>query len=273
MSPNVQNLVSTIGVILACMAVVSAVELVIPLRARGTWDRAHLGPNLALTFITLAISALLNTGVVLLLVWLEVKGWGVLNVLELEPILATALVVLALDFAFYVAHVAMHKVPALWRFHRVHHSDAAIDVTTTFRQHPAENLFRYVFIVATAAAMGAGPAAFAVYRTASALNGLLEHANWRVPRWLDTALSWITTWPNMHKVHHSRVAAQTDSNYGNVFSWWDRMFSTFTPSHLGTIVPYGLQGLDSVEQESAVGLLMLPFGDEKSVRTVVAPER
>jgi sterol desaturase/sphingolipid hydroxylase (fatty acid hydroxylase superfamily) len=276
MTPSAQNLASTVGFILLAMAVVSAIEGIIPLRARGMWDRAHLVPNLALTFITMAIGALLNTGVVLVLLSFQAKGWGLLNALELDPVIATALVVLALDLAFYLAHVAMHKLPALWRFHRVHHSDPAIDVTTTIRQHPFENVFRYLAIVIVAAALGASPAAFAIYRTASALNGLLEHANWRVPQWLDSALSWVTTWPNLHKVHHSRAAAQTDSNYGNLFSWWDRVFSTFTPSREASSVEYGLDGYDAPEQQTTVGLLALPLSEAKRserLRPVAAAER
>lgn len=259
MNPLVQNLASTVGLILVCMAVVSALEIAIPLRVRGAWNRVHLVPNLALTFLTFAISALLNAGVVLMLVYLQARGWGLLNRRQLDPVLVTVLVVLGLDLAFYVAHVTMHRVPMLWRFHRVHHSDPAVDATTTIRQHPFENLYRYAVIAVTAAALGASPAAFAVYRAASALNGLLEHANWRFPQRIDTALSWVTTWPNMHKVHHSRDAAHTNSNYGNLFSWWDRLFATFTPSRTGASVSYGLGGFDAQEQQTAVGLLAMPF--------------
>jgi sterol desaturase/sphingolipid hydroxylase (fatty acid hydroxylase superfamily) len=95
------------------------------------------------------------------------------------------LAVLALDLSFYVAHVAMHRVPAFWRSHRVHHSDPVIDVTTTIRQHPLEGLIRYAFMATFACAFGVGLGAFIVYRTWSVLNGLLEHANLRVPRWLE----------------------------------------------------------------------------------------
>ena len=142
-------------------------------------------------------------------------------------------VVLVLDLSFYVAHVAMHKVPSFWRFHSVHHADPAVDVTTTIRQHPGEGVIRYAFMAAFAIPLGASPGAFAVYRVWSALNGLLEHANICVPPWLDSVLSLVTTWPNMHKVHHSREVQDTDTNYGNIVSLWDRLFFTFTPARHG----------------------------------------
>src|SRR6185295_12935560 len=105
-----------------------------------------------------------------------------------------------------------------WRFHAVHHSDPAVDVTTTIRQHPGESVIRYAFMAGCAFVLGVGPAPFAAYRAWSAVHGLLEHANVRVPRGLDSLLSLVVSTPNMHKVHHSRTTSETDSNYGNIFS-------------------------------------------------------
>jgi sterol desaturase/sphingolipid hydroxylase (fatty acid hydroxylase superfamily) len=164
-----------------------------------------------------------------------------------------------LDFSFYLAHVTMHKVPALWRFHLVHHSDPAVDVTTTIRQHPGESVIRYAFMAAAAFLLGVGPAVFAVYRVWSAINGLFEHANVRMPRRLDSLLSLVVITPNMHKVHHSRNAAETDTNYGNIVSLFDRLFRTFTPSQRGLNITYGLDGFDDPARHTAAGLLALPF--------------
>jgi sterol desaturase/sphingolipid hydroxylase (fatty acid hydroxylase superfamily) len=254
----------TAGAILAAMAVVAAIEAAIPLHARGRWSRAHLGPNMALTFITFATNAFFNAALVIALMWLQTNRLGLLHVVTLPPLLAGGIAVVALDFAFFVAHVAMHKLPCLWRFHSVHHSDPAVDVTTTIRQHPVEGIIRYVFLAAFALPLGAGPAAFAVYRVWSAVNGLLEHANIRAPLWLDRALSLITTWPHMHKIHHSRHAHQTDTNYSNLFSVFDRMFLTFTPSRHGVNIAYGLEGLDDASRQTTAGLLALPFRQRAS---------
>jgi sterol desaturase/sphingolipid hydroxylase (fatty acid hydroxylase superfamily) len=261
---NLQSSTTTIATILAAMAALALLETAIPLRARGPWSRAHLGPNLALTFVTFATNALFSAALVLALAALEARGFGLLHGAGLPSWASTFVVLLVLDFSFYVAHVSMHKIPALWRFHRVHHSDPAVDVTTTIRQHPGEGVIRYAFIAAFAIPLGASPAAFAVYRGAVALIGLLEHANLRLPLWLDDLLSLVFSWPNVHKVHHSRDARTTDTNYGNLVCWWDRLFSTFTPARVGVKVAYGLTGFDDPATQSTAGLLGLPFRRAKS---------
>ncbi|MEX2207638.1 MAG: sterol desaturase family protein [Myxococcota bacterium] len=258
------NPTASAAVILASMGLVALLESAIPLHARGRWGRAHVGPNLALTLITFATNGVMNVALVLALIWFQERDLGLLNAVVLPPLAALAVVLLALDFSFYVAHVAMHKRPGLWRFHAVHHSDPEVDVTTTIRQHPGEGLIRYAFLGVFALALGSSPGAFAVYRIATALVGLLEHANLRAPLALDRALALVTTWPYMHKLHHSRAKAQTDSNYGNLFSVWDRLFGTYTPSRLGTTVCYGLDGLDEPDTQTTRGLLALPFRDATS---------
>jgi sterol desaturase/sphingolipid hydroxylase (fatty acid hydroxylase superfamily) len=265
-----ESAASTIGAIIAAMAAVAVVETLIPLHARGPCHRTHLGPNVALTFITFATNLVINGVLVATLARLEASGAGLLQALALPRAASVAVVVVVLDFSFWVAHVAMHHVPAVWRFHRVHHSDPAVDVTTTIRQHPGEGVIRYGFLGVFACALGADPVAFAVYRTASALNGLLEHANIRLPRRLDDALALVTTWPNLHKVHHSRTATETNTNYGNLFSLFDRLLGTFTPAARGATVRYGLDGLDDVATQTTCGLLALPFRSDAPTGAVAS---
>jgi sterol desaturase/sphingolipid hydroxylase (fatty acid hydroxylase superfamily) len=253
----------TIAAILAAMAVVSLIEVLVPLHARGHWHRAHLKPNLLLTLLTLATNTFLNAGLVLLVFWLEAKDLGLLRWFSIPPLAATLIAIAAFDLSFYAVHFSWHKIPAFWRFHAVHHSDPALDVTTSIRQHPIEGLMRYAVLAAMALALGPSLGAYTIYRVASALNALLEHANIRAPRWLDAPLSLVTSWPHMHKVHHSRVLSQTNSNYGNVFSFWDRLFGTYTPSHEGTNVSYGLEGYDDPALQTTRGLLGLPFRTER----------
>ena len=213
-----------------------------------------------------------NSAVVLGLAWLQGNGLGLLNVVEIPPLWAVIIVVLVLGFLLYVAHIAMHKVPLFWRVHRVHHSDPAVDVTTTIRQHPFEGVIRYACIALFAFPIGANPEAFAVYRVWSALNGLLEHANIRIPPWLDRSLSWVTTWPGMHKIHHAREPHLTDTNYGNIFSLWDRLFFTFMPAKQAVAVSYGLHGFDRDRQQSLIGLLPAPFAELDPRRDDARPE-
>jgi sterol desaturase/sphingolipid hydroxylase (fatty acid hydroxylase superfamily) len=251
--------VRTMAAILAAMALLAVVEVVVPLHPRRRSNRDHVGPNLALTFVTFATSAFFNGGLLLAIAWLEARGLGLLRWIALPAFVAGPLAVVVLDFSFYVAHVAMHEVPLFWRFHRVHHCDPVIDVTTTIRQHPGEGVIRYVFMAAFACLFGVGLPAFVVYRTWSVMNGLLEHANIQVPRWMDAVLVLVTTWPNMHKVHHSRERHETDTNYGNIFSWFDKCFGTYTPSRRGESVVCGLDGFDDPKLQATAGLLAMPF--------------
>jgi sterol desaturase/sphingolipid hydroxylase (fatty acid hydroxylase superfamily) len=250
---------ATAGAILAAMALVALVESAVPLHARGRAGRAHLGPNLALTLLTFATNLVMNAALLGALMALEARGVGLLPALGLPPLASGALAVLALDLSYYALHVAMHKLPVFWRFHRVHHSDPAVDVTTTVRQHPGESLLRYAALAASAVTLGVSPGAFAVYRAWSALWGLLEHANVRMPRALDRALSLAVSTPDMHKVHHSRLPVETDTNYGTLFSLFDRAFRTFTPSARGPSVACGLDGFDDPATQTTAGLLRLPF--------------
>ena len=250
---------ATILAILIAMAIVAWVETIIPLHLGERSSRAHVRVNLALTIIAFATNLLLNVGLVAALMLLARSGLGVFNVFPQHAAVELTAVLLGLDLAFYVAHVAMHKIPALWNYHLVHHSDSVVDVTTTIRQHPGESVIRYTFMAAFAFGLGASPAAFAVYRAWSAVTGLLEHANIRLPLWLDDVIALVATSPNMHKVHHSRAAEETDTNYGNVFSIWDQVFRTFTPASRGTDIRYGLDGFDDPGTQTVSALLALPL--------------
>ena len=250
---------STMGTLLALMTVFSLVEAVIPMRARGQWGRQHLVPNLALTFVTFATNVVFNTALLLGLVWLQAKGWGLFNAVQVPKTVAVGGAILALDLAWYVTHVSMHKSATMWRFHAVHHSDPQVDVTTTVRQHPGESVIRYAYLAAFAFAFGASPLAFTIYRVWSACHGQLEHANIKLPQWLDTAITLVFSSPNMHKIHHSRDQRFTDRNYTNIFSIWDRLGGTFTPSKHGRDIVYGLDGHDTARQQSTLGLLAAPF--------------
>jgi sterol desaturase/sphingolipid hydroxylase (fatty acid hydroxylase superfamily) len=248
---------TTMAVLFALMAVISAVEVLIPLGARRL--RQRLLPNVVLTAMTFAMGLFFGAAIIVTLAGLQQASIGVLNWYPIDGFWAIAAGLLVLDFSTYVCHVTLHKVPSWWRYHRVHHSDSAVDVTSAFRQHPGESVIRYVFLAATACAIGASPVTFGIYRTLSALTALAEHANVRVPAWLDDVLSLVTTWPTFHKVHHSRAAHETDTNYGNIFSFWDRLFFTYIPARRGRDVEYGLDGFDDADDQSVLGVLSLPF--------------
>jgi len=245
--------------VLSALAVASIVETLLPLRKQSRRANGRLAANLWLLTITLALGILLNFTLALGAAYMVHSGIGLLEVLGISDAAALIVALLALDGATYLAHRLMHRTPALWRVHLIHHIDASVDATTAFRQHPIEGLFRFCFIAATAWGLGASPAAIALYRLLGSLNSVLEHANIRWPRWLDRVLVWLWVTPDMHKVHHSRARIETDSNYANLLSCFDRIFGTFTPSSRGPLVRYGINGYDAPEQQSIRAVLWLPF--------------
>lgn len=244
--------------ILAFLALVLGLEAWIPFVRPRPADRGRFRSNLALTGITLALNLVFGAALMMILQIERARDVGLAAALGLSgwTELVTSLVVL--DFSFYVAHVAMHKLPALWRFHAVHHGDPMVDVTTTLRQHPGEFSIRTIVTAAFACTLGVSPASYAVYRTAVAISGLLEHANLRIPRRIDRVLSLVTTWPGFHKVHHARTPALTNSNYANLFSVWDRLFGTATTDFDGREPDYGLDGFAGAQPQTLSSLLALP---------------
>jgi sterol desaturase/sphingolipid hydroxylase (fatty acid hydroxylase superfamily) len=256
---EIQGVLFRLLPVLSALAVASFVEALVPLRRQSRRANGRLTTNLWLLAITLSLAMLLNFTLALGAAYVGQSGIGLLQLAGLGAIASFLVALLALDGATYLAHRLLHQVPVLWRVHLVHHIDASVDATTAFRQHPVEGLLRFAFIAATALTLGAPPAAIAIYRLLGALNSVLEHANIRVPPALDRALVWFWVTPDMHKVHHSRDRVETDSNYANLFSFFDRIFRTFTPSSRGRWVSYGMSGYDAPEHQSIGAALWLPF--------------
>jgi sterol desaturase/sphingolipid hydroxylase (fatty acid hydroxylase superfamily) len=245
--------------VLGALAVASVVEIIVPLRRQSRRSNGRLATNLWLLGITLTLGIALNFTLALGAGYVRQHGGGLLQLAGLGAATSFALALIALDAATYAVHRLMHEMPVFWRVHLVHHIDAAVDATTAFRQHPIEGVLRFSFLAATAWLLGAPPAAIALYRLLGALNSVLEHANIRVPRKIDRVLVWFWVTPDMHKVHHSRDRAETDSNYANLFSVFDRLFRTFTPSSRGPFVHYGIRGYDTPSTQSIGAVLLLQF--------------
>lgn len=247
------------GAVLAVMFLLSVIETLLPLVRKPELGRRHRIPNLALVVLTLALNFAFNAGAVLVTAWLGVHGFGLLAGATLPPLAMVLLGILVLDASTYACHRLLHRLPPLWSAHRVHHSDPLVDVTTTFRQHPIEGLCRFLFIMTPAWALGVPVEAVGVYRGLSALVALTEHMNVKLWEPLDRALSWLVCTPNMHKLHHSRLPIETDSNYGNILSLFDRVFRTFTPPSPARAIDYGLAGHDDAGSQRLGALLRLPL--------------
>ena len=204
--------------------------------------------NLALSVITAAVANFANS-----------ERLGLFFLFALPSWLTTLFGIMALDLFTYFAHVLMHKTSLGWRFHRVHHSDKEVNVTTAFRQHPGETVWRILWYVLAIAIFGIPPWVVLLYLVISTLNAQLEHTNIKLFAPLDRVLRLLLVTPNMHKVHHSREQNETDSNYSNIFSIWDRVFGTYTPTVDFGRLSYGLDGFDDAKKQTLPALLKLPF--------------
>jgi sterol desaturase/sphingolipid hydroxylase (fatty acid hydroxylase superfamily) len=180
------------------------------------------------------------------------------------PVWASVLVaVMALDLAIYLQHVLFHAVPALWRLHRMHHADQEIDVTTGARFHPIEILLSMGIKLGVVAALGAPAAAVLIFEVLLNATAMFNHSNVRMPTWLDRGLRWVVVTPDMHRVHHSIVARETNSNFGFNLPWWDRLFGTYrgqpAAGHDAMIV--GIEQFREPAEQRLDRMLTQPFRD------------
>lgn len=186
---------------------------------------------------------------------------GLLSFLSLPLWLSVVLGVIVLDMAIYAQHVASHKFPLLWRFHKVHHADQDIDVTTGIRFHPVEALFSMLYKCLIIIILGPLPIAVFVFEVLLNASAMFNHANTKLPLQLDNFIRKLVVTPDMHRVHHSIILHETDSNYGFFLSIWDRLFKTYTAQpqkgHKEMVI-----GLEEFQTPSPVNLLWnlkLPF--------------
>ncbi len=157
----------------------------------------------------------------------EERSWGLLNLFQMPASLAFVVSLLALDIAIYLQHVMFHAVPALWRVHRMHHADLEFDVTTGLRFHPVEILLSLGIKLAVVVTLGPPAIAVLVFEVLLNASSMFNHSNVRIPSGVDRVLRWIVVTPDMHRVHHSIHASETNSNFGFNLPWWDRLLGTY----------------------------------------------
>ncbi len=217
-----------LGFFLVTLVAMAAWELVAPRRALATSKSARWRANLGMVAVdTLALRLLLPITAVGLAVLAREHQWGLLNQLALPRWLALALGIVALDFVIYLQHVMFHAVPAFWRLHRVHHTDLDFDLTTGVRFHPIEILLSMGIKLAAVAALGPAPLAVMIFEVLLNATSLFNHGNVRLPARLDRWLRLLVVTPEMHRVHHSILRHETDSNFGFNLPWWDRLLGTY----------------------------------------------
>jgi len=186
--------------------------------------------------------------------------FGLLYIISMPLWLRVIVGVLLLDLiGAYFIHWLEHQVKWMWKFHLVHHTDTSVDVTTGLRHHPGETIFRIAFTFVAVLITGAPMGVIMFYQTLSLFFAEITHANLKIPTGPDRILSYIFVTPNMHKVHHHFVQPYTDSNYGNIFSIWDRIFGTFKEKDLNSLT-YGIDThMNPNENDNLKNLLSIPF--------------
>jgi sterol desaturase/sphingolipid hydroxylase (fatty acid hydroxylase superfamily) len=204
-------------------------EAAAPRRARALPRRARWPANLATVALsTVIVRVTLPVTAVGMAVIAEERGWGLFHAaLPLPAWAAIALSVVLLDLAIYLQHVLFHAVPLLWRLHRMHHADLDVDATTGTRFHPVEILLSMVFKLGGIVALGAPAAGVLVFEVLLTSGSTFNHGNLRLPDPVDRWLRWLVVTPDMHRVHHSIVPAETNSNFGFTLPWWDRLGGTY----------------------------------------------
>lgn len=223
----------------------------------------HAKTNFVLLGTTILINVLFGLLTVGVFSFLKIHEFGMLYLFELPVWVELVLGVMLLDFlAQFTVHYVLHKLPFLWRFHQVHHSDTHVDVTTGTRHHPGDYVFREVFSLLAIVIGGIPFAYYMVYRILTVVCTYFTHSNIVLPSGLDKLLSMLIVTPNMHKFHHHHEQPWTDSNYGNILSIWDRLFGTFVYDDIHKI-KYGLDSLDDSRSMDLMYQLKVPL-DKKS---------
>ena len=216
----------------------------------------------SINFVFLLFTLMINVGFGALtlgvFLWIDTHQFGLLHYLELPILAELVLSILVLDLiAQYGVHYLLHKVKWMWRLHIIHHSDTKVDVTTGTRHHPLDFCIRESFALLAVLVMGMLIAYYLVYRILSVFFTYFTHANINLGR-LDKLLSYVFVTPKLHKFHHHQEMPWTDTNYGNMFSIWDRLFGTFMDGDT-TQIKYGLDIVDNKKDEDILYQLKLPF--------------
>jgi len=217
-------------------------------------QRWHNVGNLALSFV---LNAILSGVVSYSITGATHNGFGLLYRLHLPFAVFTIVGILLCDLNSYIAHRLYHRVPLFWRFHTVHHSDIELDASSALRMHPFEFFFQAFTQATILPLLGVSNTSFALYVTFSLPLFIINHANLKYPAWYEKYVSLFLVTPGWHRVHHSSRQTETDSNFADVFTLWDRMFGTYKPAR--TEITYGLDQLRTPADQTFWGLLKAPF--------------
>lgn len=256
-----------LGAFLGVFAVMAAWEGLAPRRPRSLPRAGRWPGNIGIVVVdTVLLRFVFPLTAVAWAAAVEARGIGLLPWLGLSgpPLVPVAAVLL--DLAIWAQHVVFHHVPLLWRLHRMHHADLDLDVTSGARFHPIEILLSMVIKFAVIAVLGAPPAAVLVFEVLLNVTAMFNHANVALPAGIDRILRWLLVTPDMHRIHHSVVRAETDSNFGFCLSWWDRAFGTYRDApaagQLGMTI--GIARFRNPREQRLDRMLTQPFRDDQT---------
>lgn len=253
-----------LGAFAGIFATMASWELMAPRRRQAIGRRRRWPGNLGVVVIdTLLVRFIFPTAAVGVALVAQMGGWGLLPSLDAPSWLAIIIAVIVLDLAIYLQHVLFHAVPVLWRLHRMHHADLEIDVTTGARFHPIEILLSMAIKLGVVAALGAPAVAVLIFEVLLNATSMFNHGNVRLPQRLDRMLRWLVVTPDMHRVHHSILADETNSNFGFNLPWWDRLFGTYRaqPQAGHGAMTIGIEQFRDPRELRLDRMLLQPFRD------------
>lgn len=246
-----------LGIAAAVFLIMALWEWATPCRPQRYGRERRWPANLSLAVLNaLTVRWLMPLSLVGAAEMAEAHGFGLAYALPVPALVHAIVTFVALDLVVYAQHVAFHRIGALWRFHRVHHADLEFDVTTGLRFHPGEAMISWGFKVAAVFALGAPPLVVLVFEAALNASSMFNHGNVRIPRPVDALLRLLIVTPDMHRVHHSRLDKEMNSNFGFNLPWWDRLFSTYRAD---PALGHGRMelGLDQFRTSTDLGLMQL----------------
>ncbi len=254
-------------IFLSVLLLMALLEFIAPKKASVQSRKRRWPTNLGLSIInTLVLRILGPVSAVSLADTLMYKGWGLLAQLPLPFYIDLVLAFILLDLAIYAQHIASHKIPLLWRIHRVHHADKDIDVTTALRFHPLEALISMLYKCLIIFLLGPVTIAVIVFETILNASAMFNHTNVKLPLGIDRYLRYFIVTPDMHRVHHSSTNSETDTNFGFCMAIWDRIFKTYQaqPSAGHQNIDIGLSDFSQQKTESLSWSLCSPFSSTNS---------
>jgi sterol desaturase/sphingolipid hydroxylase (fatty acid hydroxylase superfamily) len=249
------------GLFFGLFALLASVERFVPRRPAFANRRARWSANIGMTALNLVLLGALPLSFISVAQWASIEGWGLLNLIALPLPLALTTNLLLRGFLSFLTHLLAHKIPVLWRIHRVHHFDTEMDVSTTVRVHPMEFVVNLAIGIPLVIGFGFSPWMLVLYEVVDVCVTLWSHSNVKLPAAVDRVLRYLIVTPDLHRIHHSTWKPETDSNFSAVFPIWDIILGTFRPiprtDH--DIMPLGLEEIRGSRANRLSWLLVSPF--------------